>query len=1011
MGKSKGKKVSAAWARRQRKLKEDVGEGGSQDNSDKDENENDQKREAAVNNNSDEPVSSDQGQARKTSRRQSGEPAWEFDHFPPSAKFQPPSKLPTVTSVVGRVRHLTQGGKYQMKREDASKQVALEIESKYYHDTVYCIPLRTIERKVDKLMQTYINGKARLLEGRENDQVVKEYKELILEKDKLFNVATSSPEQKKVCEELWGVKIRKKEKVYLADQQGPRRMECDLGVDPVWFRAKMKDQRLREASDADYVSRREQQRRGKNFDEIEQMMRDDGEIPSEPPSEPDSANSTPVKLPANSVEQTTVENPVTKKKRLYMEIEEEDSDPMPQQFQHIRDSERMVKNEFYQTCADLAGYGLGADECSRAVVEVGNGMFGRKWKHNMDDSQTYDKDTAPGKKHIVESLSKIEAHSLSLMADLVTQGKEDGRMVTLASDSTTRKGVGQFQGQGIHIGNGSAFPLPLLSISSETREDIAEQLGMGLQILSICSGEPVDSLAGKLDTLLTDSVEHNKGVNEILAKLYDLDTAPGQIFCGTHTVLGFSDKMDKMVSFIETKMKLETVLAKFMVAIDLDSKHHSLASQALDMCLKLVAPEYVQKPWNYYKQYCCYLQSKEVEISLFSYKDHRFGCLSRAAAVLLHNYDHLSSFLDDNPQISNKLACGVRELLGLPYLKVIFCVYASLGIQLIEPFYARTIQQGQTHTTLQKFYKGLYSSLSTEAVSADFFSFSQPAFPGVSENLLKGVKESYGLTVLQSVVLVAQEQEDDVLLLINYILPELGCTLAKQRRDYGLDTELYPVQFPVEDQASVIDDTPTNNMDMERLMGKADQRLKKYQTLSATSRSIVLQKTQQLRANHGSSSKFRSFGPQVEARRQLELTWNKKQEEKFKTDSQKKQEVSLVKERKRLNLLEDLKASNGPFTNSDEVQLYLDDPLIDMKEKQRRFKREVQFARDSSTTLPKVSPIFKIQVTGPDKKRRDKTASEFGEALKVYLGKRKDRLELKFSAFKESLRQVAVVKP
>ena len=102
-------------------------------------------------------------------------------------------------------------------------------------------------------------------------------------------------------------------------------------------------------------------------------------------------------------------------------------------------------------------------------------------------------------------------------------------MVTLASDSTTRRGVGQFQGQGIHIGAGSAFPLPLLSIQNETREDIAEQLGMGLEILSICSGEPVESLASKVDTLLTDSVEHNKGVNEIMAELYDLDCAPGQI--------------------------------------------------------------------------------------------------------------------------------------------------------------------------------------------------------------------------------------------------------------------------------------------------------------------------------------------------------------------------------------------------------------------------------------------------------------------------------------------------
>ena len=118
----------------------------------------------------------------------------------------------------------------------------------------------------------------------------------------------------------------------------------------------------------------------------------------------------------------------------------------------------------------------------------------------------------------------------------------------------------------------------------------------------------------------------------------------------------------------------------------------------------------------------------------------------------------------------------------------------------------------------------------------------------------------------------------------------------------------------------------------------------------------------------------------------------------------------MVKERKRLNLLEDLKACGGPFTNSDEVQLYLSDTEVTNKEKQKRLKREVQFARDSSTTLPKVSPIFKIQVTGSDKKRRDKDAYEFGEALKVYLGKREDRLELDYSAFKESLRQVALLK-
>ena len=62
-------------------------------------------------------------------------------------------------------------------------------------------------------------------------------------------------------------------------------------------------------------------------------------------------------------------------------------------------------------------------------------------------------------------------------------------------------------------------------------------------------------------------------------------------------------------------------------------------------------------------------------------------------------------------------------------------------------------------------------------------------------------------------------------------------------------------------------------------------------------------------------------------------------------------------------------------------------------------KKDIQFARDSSKTLPRVSPIFKIQVTGSDKKRRDKTAVEFGEAMKVYLVKREDRIQLDYSAF------------
>ena len=78
-------------------------------------------------------------------------------------------------------------------------------------------------------------------------------------------------------------------------------------------------------------------------------------------------------------------------------------------------------------------------------------------------------------------------------------------MITHASDSTTKPKVGQFIGQGIHIGQNAALQLPLLPICGEKKEDIAVQLGMGLEILSACSNVPVEQLARQVDTLLTDS--------------------------------------------------------------------------------------------------------------------------------------------------------------------------------------------------------------------------------------------------------------------------------------------------------------------------------------------------------------------------------------------------------------------------------------------------------------------------------------------------------------------------
>ena len=60
--------------------------------------------------------------------------------------------------------------------------------------------------------------------------------------------------------------------------------------------------------------------------------------------------------------------------------------------------------------------------------------------------------------------------------------------------------------------------------------------------------------------------------------------------------------------------------------------------------------------------------------------------------------------------------------------------------------------------------------------------------------------------------------------------------LGKTEEDYSLDTESFPVEYPVEQQAARIYDTPVNNLDMERLMGKTDYRIQKVRTVAAASR-------------------------------------------------------------------------------------------------------------------------------------------------------------------------------
>ena len=197
--------------------------------------------------------------------------------------------------------------------------------------------------------------------------------------------------------------------------------------------------------------------------------------------------------------------------------------------------------------------------------------------------------------------------------------------------------------------------------------------------------------------------------------------------------------------------------------------------------------------------------------------------------------------------------------------------------------------------------------------------------------------------------------------------------------------------FTVFDQAAKIHETPIHNIGMERQCGKVDYRLKKYLKLPAVSRSIILQRSKQLR--EGELPSFRGFKEAAKAKLDKEYGWLESQKQKFKEGADQKEEIAQRNER-RLDMLDKLKSNGGPFTDSREVEIFLQDTNLDDRAKQQRLKLEIQFARESSTQ--------------PNGKRKMKTAHEFGEALMSFLGKRSDRTMIEYNKFQETLNRLSV---
>ena len=91
-----------------------------------------------------------------------------------------------------------------MSRHKAAVEVAKEVESKYFHDTIYSKSYSTILKQILEMWNNFYEGRKLVKIGRTNLTKAKAYIELIKKKNQLFDVYSEDMGRRKVLEEEWG---------------------------------------------------------------------------------------------------------------------------------------------------------------------------------------------------------------------------------------------------------------------------------------------------------------------------------------------------------------------------------------------------------------------------------------------------------------------------------------------------------------------------------------------------------------------------------------------------------------------------------------------------------------------------------------------------------------------------------------------------------------------------------------------------------------------------------------
>ena len=852
----------------------------------------------------------------------------------------PNGMLPTGKDVIQIMLYLLRpkrAGQAQRSKDAAAQLLAELVQEHWLLCNVYTIHTRHIKKHILKLYSEFVT----LVQTRKQRQSDSFQARAAIFNEKmkqLMDVFCQNSKIRKKMELEHGVKMGEMEWAFLEDQRTQKKMYCEDFVDRKWMTTmerRSRDMKSLERMRAECEKEKEFSVSVASFEDSEQSDSEDAGM------DMDTHNTySDVECHISAEE---VEGPSVKKRQTATDTVTQKDDELPRRYQHIRESIRKVRPEFYETVDKLKScYHMSEWQAESAVIVVGNKMFGRNWKAH-DEPEIIDLDTLPESKSIRDAGKSIEVMALNEIVKEIMNSDEQV-VVTYSDDGSKNQGAGSFSVQGITV-NGTYRALPTMSIASESRNNLAALRVAVLEILQAASGVSSKTLFEKIDFIITDQTAHNLKVEELLAKTLESEHIPNHLFCNVHPTLMFNRIITKQWAEIENTLGRDKIYSNFLV--NATKIGTCVTEQAHDCMTRLINHDFDHKPWNQAHEFDIHIAPRpNKSVSL---RHERFNRLTLICAISLYHLEDVASFLQKYEHVTNQLACIVRCFLDLDFLKVMYCAGALLGLHLIEPYLSLTMSAEATYSKIIPAFQQLYQELK-EVDVATLLQVQEPAFKFVSKERFQHTK--YDEDICDAILKVATSFQPQVIKLLKMIIPKLATGFQRQKGDifaFG-DYDESAQNAVTQMDPGKLEKAPIHNLNAERSVGFVNFELSRRgaKQLGSASTAQVKAKSTDL-VDRRQSGSFRSYGSVVRKGGKLPeimMAWNARQDELKKQGLQDKEIANVAVDRRKNKDLDKLKRMGGPFTSAAAVDEYVADTNNEHHKKVERLYLEVRYARD-----------------------------------------------------------------